>query len=50
VLFRSEYEPFHQLIETDAGVNELMAGSNLKSEQTVSLINNCITHFSNKQN
>jgi hypothetical protein len=50
VMLRFEYEPFHQLIETDAGVSGLMTGSNLKSTQTVSLINNCITNFSNKQN
>ncbi|MDR0699454.1 MAG: hypothetical protein LBG28_09615, partial [Tannerella sp.] len=50
VMLRFEYEPFHRLIETDAGVSALMAGGNLKSVQTVSLIKNCITNFSNKQN
>jgi hypothetical protein len=50
VMLRFEYEPFRRLVETDAGVSGLMAGSNLKSTQTVSLINNCITDFSNKQN
>jgi hypothetical protein len=49
VMLRFEYEPFHRLIETDAGVRGLIAGSNLKSVQTVSLINNCITDFSNRQ-
>jgi hypothetical protein len=45
VMLRFEYEPFHRLVETDAGVSGLMAGNNLKSAQTVSLINNCIAHF-----
>jgi hypothetical protein len=48
VMLRFEYEPFHRLIETDANVSGLMAGSNLKSTQTVSLINNYISDFSNK--
>jgi hypothetical protein len=48
VMLRFEHEPFQRLVESDAGVSELMAGNNLKSAQTVSLINNCIIYFNNK--
>jgi hypothetical protein len=48
VMLRYEYEPFSLLLATDAGVNGLMNGDNLRNEQTVSLINDCIANFSNR--
>jgi hypothetical protein len=48
VMLRFEYEPFRLLLETDAGVNELMNGSNLKQEQTALLMNDCIANFTDK--
>jgi hypothetical protein len=48
VMLRFEYEPFCRLIETDAGVTALMKGDNLINVETVSLMNDCITNFSNQ--
>jgi hypothetical protein len=48
VMLRFEYEPFCRLLETDAGVKALMDGDNLRTVQTVSLMNDCIANFSNQ--
>jgi hypothetical protein len=45
VMLRFDYEPFRLLIETDPQLNGFMEGGNLKNEQTLLLIHNCLTDF-----
>lgn len=45
VMLRFEYEPFLLLLDSDPGLDAFMKGDNLKDEQTVLLIHNCLTDF-----
>jgi len=49
IMLKYKYEPFMFLIESEPLVSSFMKGDNLKSEQTVLFINNCISNFINQK-
>jgi hypothetical protein len=45
VMIRYKYEPFMQFLKMNPDLRGLMSGDNLKNEQLVVLVNNCIVDF-----
>jgi hypothetical protein len=45
IMLSNEYAPFLHLVETEPGISRFMEGDNLRDKRLVSLINDCITGF-----
>ncbi|MDR3339417.1 MAG: hypothetical protein LBT25_04860 [Candidatus Symbiothrix sp.] len=45
VMLKYEYEPFINLMGSNQDINGLMMGANLKNQQCIALINDCIKNF-----